>query len=49
MGRDRTIATMARHLRAKHPELTEAERDHLASRPWQPLPLANAFVRAPAP
>ena len=45
-GSERTVATMARHVRIGHPELSEARRDDLVRRPWQPLPLVDAVVFA---
>jgi hypothetical protein len=48
-GRKQTVAAIAQHLRNEHAELTEARRNGLAQRPWQPLPLADAFLVAPPP
>jgi hypothetical protein len=45
-GRERTIAAMSQHLRMKHGNLTEAEREQLARAPWRPLPLADALILA---
>src|SRR5262249_19822462 len=40
-GSECTTAAMAEHVRAEHPELTEAQKAHLARFPWRPL--ADAF------
>ena len=48
-GREQTVAGMAQHLRIKHAELTEARRNELARRPWQPLPLADELMVARPP
>ena len=45
-GRERTVAAIAQHVRIKHVELTEARRNDLAQRPWQPLPLADSLIVA---
>jgi hypothetical protein len=49
MGRDRTVDAMAQHLRMKHGELTDAEREALARRPQWPLPLADVAMVARRP
>jgi len=46
LGRERTVAAIAQHVRIKHVELTEARRNDLAQRPWQPLPLADSLIVA---
>jgi hypothetical protein len=46
MGRERTVAAMAQHLRLKHRELTEDQREALVRHPWWPVPLVDARIVA---
>jgi hypothetical protein len=43
-GRKETVASMARHLRIGHAEMSEARKDELVRRPWQPCSLADAAM-----